>query len=270
MCKMKRSVILKTDAKQTLIWLHDWFYRESPVTGDFISGEFNVKAKDLADYMFDEIPRKNLPTNMTDQDLRNRLESFFQENLNTTVKGRLSDLFTNEKETTLIIYAQYRAEISGKAVANSYIRIPVLTIKCYGVGQLQTQVIAIDCSPDVIHILDALWQEIRSTFELRDEPAEGVTKVIPAQLGSGEVWKPWENMQGATEQEIELIRLFCTTDLTEEEIAKELFITEGALANYISNLRRHKFPNARIPSGARERAKYLREWMIYSPQIKTD
>ncbi len=189
MCKMKRSVILKTDAKQTLIWLHDWFYRESPVTGDFISGEFNVKAKDLADYMFDEIPRKNLPTNMTDQDLRNRLESFFQENLNTTVKGRLSDLFTDKKETTLIIYAQYRAEISGKAVANSYIRIPVLTIKCYGVGQLQTQVIAIDCSPDVIHILDALWQDIHSTFEIRDRPAIAVTKVSETQTNSGKVEK---------------------------------------------------------------------------------
>jgi|GEM_PF-3430000 len=184
---MKRSIILKADANKTFTWLHDWFYREGPISGDFISSEFNVETKELTDYIFAEIPRENLPTDMTDQDLRNRLEDFFQENLNASVKGKLSDLFTNKKEPSLIIYAQYQAEISGRSVANSNIRIPVLIIRCYEVGQLQTQLIATNYSPDVIHILDALWQEIRSTFDVKGESAADVIEQNMTQDGSGKV-----------------------------------------------------------------------------------
>lgn len=67
--------------------------------------------------------------------------------------------------------------------------------------------------------------------------------------------KPWEHMPGASEQELDFVKAWCIEDKPGRELKKDFFIGEGAVYNYILTLRK-KYPEAGIPKGARERAKF--------------
>lgn len=77
---------------------------------------------------------------------------------------------------------------------------------------------------------------------------------------------PWELMDGASENQIELVKLWCTTDQTQDELEKVFFIGSRAIANELNRLR-NKYPEAKIPNGARERNKYRENWIIYQEMI---
>ncbi|MBI5951783.1 MAG: hypothetical protein HY865_09005 [Chloroflexi bacterium] len=75
--------------------------------------------------------------------------------------------------------------------------------------------------------------------------------------------KPWELMPEENEDMVKMVRLWCTTDMSGAEIAKEIPIGETTFSNYLSDLR-ERHPHAGIPKGAKERSKYLREWEKYN------
>lgn len=77
---------------------------------------------------------------------------------------------------------------------------------------------------------------------------------------------PWKLMDGAKDDQIELVRLWCTTDKTQDELEGILFIGAGTIANELNRLRKI-YPKAKIPNGIRDRNKYRVKWIIYQEKI---
>lgn len=70
---------------------------------------------------------------------------------------------------------------------------------------------------------------------------------------------PWENMEGASERDINLIKDWCTTDTPGRLLAQKYFIRGETFYNYKHDLV-ERYPDAGIPLGQAGRSKFLREW----------
>ena len=95
------------------------------------------------------------------------------------------------------------------------------------------------------------------------EPFIENNKGHPTVISDGqEIYLPWENMDGATSMQKEIVKLWCITDLPSSEIANKKFVTEGYVNNMLSNLRK-EYPEAKIPKGARERSQYRERYLLH-------
>jgi hypothetical protein len=79
----------------------------------------------------------------------------------------------------------------------------------------------------------------------------------------------WELMEGATDKDKELVKDWCTSDLSGPEIAEKHFLAEGTIYNYLGQLR-ETYPDLDIPKGASKRREYREKWLLSLPAGRTD
>ncbi len=69
---------------------------------------------------------------------------------------------------------------------------------------------------------------------------------------------PWEHMEGATDDEINLVRIWCTQKEKGKDLSNKT--TYESPSNVLNRLRK-KYPDANIPNGAIERKKFNEQYL---------
>ncbi len=260
---MERSVKLKSNAKQTFTWLNDWFYRNAVKEdhGSFeassLASFLDLDSKDFSQReWFINVLKSSM--NLSDQEyitLRNAASHDFIDTLykslmaNASNKGIFSDLLVNEEELIIIVSAQYSFRLSTQYAATPLSNFRTIKIKCYDIGEHRTEVIA-DVYLDNLSALDALWQEVYSTFEVIEQPqVQAVDSPKPELVGISnaaiqhlreveyEVVLREIGFEDKTGWDLTLIKMW--NDLhSRDEIASRVNVSPDRVTNRISELRR--------------------------------
>jgi hypothetical protein len=154
-----------------LAWLDDWF-KQKIVTG----GHRRFTPLSFQEEILDDFPvldlvneyAKNyrpellpISEDAIDKDLARKL---IAENM--SLIGEFSDLLINEKQLVLLVQAQYSAVIGQQSLPPPPTKWDVFSFKCHRVGEHRTQV-QITCEvPETVWMLDDLWQDIKTAFEV--------------------------------------------------------------------------------------------------------
>ena len=69
---------------------------------------------------------------------------------------------------------------------------------------------------------------------------------------------PWEHMEGATADEIELVKIWCTQKYKGKELEeKTIYVSPSNILNRL----RKEYPDAKIPKGPLERKRFLEQYL---------
>jgi hypothetical protein len=264
---MKQSKIFKIDASPAFIWIHDWFLR---IAAEDLKAGYDVKNLtphfSLEDFSLHEwlaeFPRESLKltdqeysaiSQKTDQDIISGLNKFFEEN--ASIKGKISGIFPLKEQLAIWVYAKYSVGLSAQSLLVEDVRIqfPIISIKCYDVGQNRTQIISY-CFPESESLLDQIWQEIPFGAEENDVRT---VKANGSENDEEQRWKPWEYLIEANDQQKDLLRMWCIDPYEGEELIRKSFY--AAPNNVIYSLRK-KNPHLKIPKGKVERKEFRKSY----------
>lgn len=91
----------------------------------------------------------------------------------------------------------------------------------------------------------------QTTAVTQDKDAKDKLKTVPLKL-------PWEHMEGATDEEINLVRIWCTQKEKGKDLSNKT--TYESPSNVLNRLRK-KYPDANIPNGTLERKKFNEQYL---------
>lgn len=177
----KRTIILKAEVRETLIWLDDWFKQKIVEEGNrsFTPTSILDEVDDDVNYWdaILEVIKKAVPKNATmpeDMIDKDFVRKFIVEN--TSLIAEFSDLWVNEAQLILLVQAQYSLIFDRQPPTPFEKNLNVFSVSCHRVGEHRTQVRVTCHVPEVVWILDDLLQDIDNAFEAADNQKTQTTK----------------------------------------------------------------------------------------------
>ncbi|MGB8983372.1 MAG: hypothetical protein WCC12_15975, partial [Anaerolineales bacterium] len=168
----KRTIILKAEARETLTWLDDWFKQKIVEDGkrgftptfslfDEVDEDANYWVA-IQDAIKKAIPEDvPVPEGTLNKDFVRKL---LAENISFIAE--FSDLWMNQEQLILLVQARYSLVFGQQSPIPFDKNVNVFDLKCHHVGEYRTQVRVTCHAPEVVWMLEDLWQDIDIAFEV--------------------------------------------------------------------------------------------------------